>query len=137
MEPKLQPQALLFCAALIWLAVGVSLVFKGGQILAWNPVWLGVAFVVGTVKAYVILDRIANRNVQRLQSYNEAIFVGRVFAGRTWAIILVMIVLGRVLRLPGVVPELSGFFSLAVGWALFMASRITWRGWFNSWKKKS
>jgi hypothetical protein len=133
---KMQPQALLFLAALTWLVVGTALVFKGGQILAWSPAWLGTAFAVGSVKAYFILDKIARRNVQRLQGYSTPVFVGRMFAGRTWAIIAIMIILGRVLRLPGVAPELSGFFSLAVGWGLFVASRLSWQAWLDGRKTK-
>lgn len=137
MGAKMSPQILLFLAALSWLAVGISLVHKGGLILVSSPGLLGVSLVVGTVKAYFILDTIARRNVARLQSYSKPMFVGHMFAGRTWAIIVVMIVLGRVLRLPGVPPELSGFFSLAVGWGLFVASRLIWKGWFASRKEKS
>jgi hypothetical protein len=59
------------------------------------------------------------------------------FVGRTWAIIVAMIVMGRVLRMPGLPPELSGFFSLAVGWGLFVASRLSWRAWFGGWKERS
>ncbi len=130
MAVKMRPQTLLFLAASCWLVVGISLILKGGQILAWSPGWLAATLVAGTMKAYFILDRIARRNVQRLRSYGKPIFVGRVFAGRTWVIIMVMIILGRVLRLPGLAPELSGFFSLAVGWALFVASRLSWQAWF-------
>lgn len=136
MGAKMQPQTLLFLAGLIWLVVGVSLVFKGGQIMAWKPSWLAVAFVVGTVKAYFILDKIARRNVLRLQNYEEPLFIGRMYVGRTWAIIVVMIVLGRVLRMQGVAPQLSGFFSLAVGWGLFMSSRLLWQGWLNGRKEE-
>lgn len=130
------PQALLFLAALSWLIVGISLFVKGGQILAWSPAWLVTAITVGTVKACFILDKIVRRNVQRLQSYSKPIFVGRMFAGRTWAVIVVMIILGRILRLPGVAPELSGFFSLAVGWGLFVASRLSWQAWLSGWTEK-
>ncbi len=137
MVAKMQPQSLLFLAALSWLVVGCSLVFKGGEILAWSPAWLAAAVVVGTLKAYFILDKIARRNVQRLEGYSERLFVGYMFAGRTWVIILVMILLGRVLRLPGIAPELSGFFSLAVGWGLFVASRLSWQAWFGARKERS
>ncbi len=131
MAVKMQPQTLLLLAALTWLVVGVSLVLKGGQILAWAPGWLAAAFAVGTVKTFLILDKIARRNVQRLNGYSAPIFVGRMFATRTWVIIGLMIVLGRLLRLPVVAPELSGFFSLAVGWGLLAASRLSWQAWFK------
>jgi hypothetical protein len=137
MGAKMAPQTLLFLAALCWLAVGVALIIKGGQILAWNPFWLAAALAVGSVKAYVILDKMALRNVQRLHNLNTPMFVGRMFVGRTWAIIVAMIVMGRVLRMPGLPPELSGFFSLAVGWGLFVASRLSWRAWFGGWKERS
>lgn len=136
MGAKVQPQALLFWAALCWMVVGISLVLKGGHILAWEPAWMVATILVGTVKAYFILDKIARRNIQRLQSLKAPAFVGRMFALRTWIIIAVMILLGRVLRLPGVAPELSGFFSLAVGWGLFVASRLSWQAWFVGRKER-
>ncbi len=135
MGAKVELQTLLFLAALCWMVVGISLVIKGGQMLAWHPAWLATAFVVGTVKSFFILDEIARRNVQRLQSFSGPMFVGRMFAVRTWIIIVVMIILGRLLRLPGVAPELSGFFSLAVGWGLFVASRLSWQAWFSGRKR--
>lgn len=130
--PRLSPPTLLLLAALCWLVVGAALVVKGGEILAWRPPWMVATLVVGMVKAHFILDRIARRNVQRLQSYRHNLFVGRMFAGRTWLVIMVMIGLGRLLRLPGVAPELSGFFSLAVGWGLFIASRLSWLAWLRA-----
>ena len=131
MAVMLAPQTLLFLAGLVWFIVGSSLVIKGGDILTWNPSWLLLALVVGTAKAYFILDKIARRNVQRLQSFAEPLFVGRVYVARTWAIIVVMIILGRVLRMQGIDPQFSGFFSLAVGSGLFAASRLLWQGWLK------
>lgn len=130
--PRLSPPTLLLLAALCWLVVGAALVIKGGAILAWSPPWLVAALVVGAVKAHLILDRIARRNAQRLRSHRHKLFVGRMFAGRTWLVIVVMIGLGRLLRLPGVAPELSGFFSLAVGWGLCLASRLSWVAWLRT-----
>lgn len=128
---KVHSRVLLGLAALIWLLVGMSLIIKGGQILAWQPLWLLSALAVGLLKAFLLLDRLARRNVLRLHAYKTPIFIGRLFAARTWIIIAVMIVLGRLLRLPGVAPQLSGFFSLAVGLALVVASRLLWQGWFE------
>lgn len=136
MGAKVEPQVLLFLGALCWLLVGLGLVFKGGHILDWSPGWLAAALVAGTLKAFFILDRIARRNVQRLQGYRQPVFISRLFAGRTWVIIGAMIILGRLLRLPGVAPEVSGFFSLAVGWALFVASRLSWQAWLRGLKKR-
>lgn len=132
----MSPQVLVLLAAFTWLAVGLALIVKGGQILAWSPAWLVAAFGAGTLKAYFILDRIARRNVQRLLSASGPLFVGRMFAARTWAIIALMIIFGRLLRLPGVAPQLSGFFSLAVGWGLFMASRLSWQAWLRTRKDR-
>ena len=136
MAVMLAPQTLLFLAGLVWFIVGSSLVIKGGDILTWNPSWLLLALVVGTAKAYFILDKIARRNVQRLQSCIEPMFIWHMYVGRTWAIIAVMIVLGRVLRLPEVPPQLSGFFSLAVGLGLVLASRLLWQGWRSGRKEE-
>ncbi len=95
-------------------------------------VFLVVALAVGTVKSFLLLDRSAKKNIRRILDYKDGKCLGGVYSVRMWGLVALMIVLGRVLRsspLPGAV---TGGLYVAVGWALFLSSRLIWQQWLSS-----
>ena len=55
--------------------------------------------------------------------------VGGFLSLRSWALVAVMVVAGRLLRGSHVARGILGAIYLAVGIALFLSSRVAWRAW--------
>ena len=91
-----------------------------------------LAVVVGTVKSLLVLDRAARRNIDRVRSLPDRSCIGAVYSWRMWGLVLMMIVVGRLLRMSPVAPVLVGSLLLAVGWALLLSSRLIWVEWRRS-----
>ena len=118
----------LFTAALIWSIVGVFLMSNGFLLISLAArEWLAIVAVgVGTIKSLLLLDRVARKNISRIQRFEDRTCIGSVYSYKSWLLVVVMIVLGRFLRssvLPG---EYVGVLYLAVGWGLFFSSRLMW-----------
>ena len=71
----------------------------------------------------------ARKNVARIQEKEEGSCLGGIFSFKSWLLILVMIALGRLLRLSGVPLGLYGVVVVAVGWGLLLSSRVVWIEW--------
>lgn len=120
-------------ASLTWSTVGLLLIFRGlGMFASVEWVLIVIAFVLGTVKALLILDRTAKKNISRILNFQEGSCLGGVYSWKMWLMIIGMIVAGRVLRVSGVAPDFVGVLYVAVGWALFLASRKLWQQYFAS-----
>lgn len=122
-------------AALIWSIVGVFLMVNGYLMLSVaEGQWLTVvAMVLGTLKSRLLLDRTAKRNGQRLATLADGTCIGAVYPAKMWLLIGLMIAAGRLLRFSGVLPlAVVGLIYCAVGWALFVSSRIMWRMWYKT-----
>lgn len=120
-------------AALIWSVVGFFLMVNGFLLVDMaGRGWLAFpSLAVGTVKGLLIMDRVARKNIDRIAQMTDGACIGSVYSYKSWGLVVLMIVTGRVLRtlvLPG---EVIGVVYLAVGWALFWASRLMWRRWWN------
>jgi len=121
----------LFLAALIWSVVGFFLLTNGFIFISvkghyWYAV---VGLLLGSVKTFFILDRVARKNVKRIKEFEDKVCIGSVYSWKSWLLVVGMIVLGRFLRtrvLPG---EIVGLIYIAVGWALMLASRLMWQTW--------
>lgn len=135
MSPRLKPSAsrktMLLIAALFWTVVGLGLMIRGGNILLAGEHYLLLvaAIVLGTVKAFLVFGRTARKNVARIQEKEDGDCLGGVFSFKSWLLIVVMILLGRLLRLSGLPLGIYGVVVLAVGWGLFLASRVMWLEW--------
>ena len=126
--PLVQAEFLTVLAPLLWTLAGIKLAVRGYATLNWagHPWLLLGAMAIGIMKALVVLDRLAKKNVRRLNSYSGKVFIGRVFPARTWLLIGAMIIFGRLLRYLAVAPEIQGVIILAVAVALLLASRFYW-----------
>lgn len=123
----------LLIAALIWSVVGLFLMSNGFLFITLaDREWLAVlAGGLGTIKSFFLLDRVARKNISRIMRFEDGACIGSVYSYKSWALVAVMIVLGRFLRssvLPG---EYVGVLYLAVGWGLFFSSRLMWQARFK------
>lgn len=120
-------------AGVMWLVVGAALIGFGGRWL-WVALptvapWLAAAAVaVGLVTSRLVLDGVAERVVDRISARGDGRCVGGFLSLRTWGLVLLMMLLGRLLR-----GTLSGWIVgplyIAVGTALCVSSRRPWRAW--------
>ena len=122
----------LLAAALIWSLVGALLMSRGFQWLteiSWQ--WLALpALALGTLKGLFILDGVARKNIERIRGMQDGACIGAVYSLKTWGLVVLMIALGRLVRSALLPRELVGPLYLAIGWALFWASRLIWRAWY-------
>ncbi len=129
-KPAVSSRNMMLVAALFWSGIGMLLMGRGwclaGRASFMPPL---LAMGVGTIKALLVLDRAARRNIVRILSLPERSCVGAVYSWRMWGMVLLMMVLGRLLRMSPVAPVLVGGLLLAVGWALLLASRLIWQAW--------
>jgi hypothetical protein len=120
----------LLAAALLWSLIGIYLTVRGVLLCGAESIWLmalGVALGVG--KSRLILDRSARQNGARILAKGEGSCLGGVYSWRMWGFILLMMVLGRLLRMSGLAGAVVGVVYIAVGTALSGSSRLLWRQW--------
>lgn len=124
----------LLVAALVWTLVGFFLMTNGYLLLALaGRAWLVFpALLLGTGKAWWIMDRMARKNCDRLVAMQDGACLGSVYSFKTWGLVVLMIVLGRFLRRSLLPAEVVGTLYMAIGWALFWASRLQWLRWWQT-----
>ena len=127
----------LLAAWLMWTVVGLGLVAWGAKWLldtSLTPApWLaGVAVVVGVLKSRLVLDRAARRIAGRIRERGDGRCLGGFMSWGTWALVLVMMAAGRLFRGAGLSGVVVGPIYLAVGVALLVSSRLSWRAWRSS-----
>jgi len=121
-------------AALVWTLVGGGLLAAGAR---WTVAgrgangWavLGIALVVGWLKARFILAGRAAENARRIVAAGEGRCLGGVFAWSAWLFVLAMVAVGYVLRHSAVPRYWVGAIYAAVGFGLVLASLGTWSRW--------
>jgi len=121
----------LMLAALIWSVVGFFLMMNGFLLINFAErswlVFLGLA--LGTAKGFFILDRVARKNIERIHGFKQKACVGSVYSYKTWLLVVMMIVVGRTLRMTVLPGEVVGVIYMAVGCGLMLASRLMWLDW--------
>jgi len=130
-KPGVSIRTHLFLAALIWSVVGFFLLTNGFVLISLQDrLWYAVAgFILGTAKTFIILDRVARKNIKRIKEFEDKVCIGSVYSWKTWVLVAGMIVLGRFLRTTVLSGEVVGLIYTAVGWALMLASRLMWQTW--------
>jgi len=129
----------LWIAALLWMLVGTGLLTMGavfwfhfpymGFLDARHLGWGAIALSIGLLKGKLILDRTANRVIDRvetLQEPNPLKSIFQMFGAKTIALIVAMMGIGIGLRLAGVSFEIRGLIYIAVGAALLWSCRRYW-----------
>lgn len=132
-KPGVDKRVHLLLSAFLWTAVGIFLMLRGGQwLLAAGQIWLILpAVVLGSGKSLLILDRTARKSIHRILHFGDNTCLGAVYSFRTWLLVLAMIGLGIFLRQSALPRVLLGFIYIAIGWALFLSSRLAWRVWLQ------
>ena len=133
-KPSASSRVQLWLAAAMWSCVGTGLFSAGAYWLLTQAEVKGwiimlVAVVLGTGKSLLVLDRTADRNVDRIKLRGEGRCVGGFLSPRIWILVLGMMLLGRLLRTIGLPRPLLGLIYAAVGTGLLFSSRIIWRAW--------
>lgn len=129
-KPGASVRTNLLVAAVMWSFVGLYLMVRGYLLDAGLPwVFLGLALVLGTVKASWIIERAARKNIARIVARPDGMCLGGVYSWGMWAMVVCMMLGGRLLRNSPVPPLVVGVIYVAVGWALLLASRLIWRAW--------
>ncbi|MFH1216607.1 MAG: hypothetical protein V1706_08905 [Pseudomonadota bacterium] len=131
LKPAASRKTLLFAAAFFWTLVGTVLLLRGaGALLSGRHYLLFCgAFLLGTVKGLLVFQKSAEKNIARILAKQEDSCLGAVFSFKAWGLILIMIFLGRFLRLSGFSPAIYSLIIVAVGWGLFLASLTIWQQW--------
>lgn len=122
----------------MWLIGSTILLVRGTgyvQDRYWHAWALALGLVLGSLKARVLLDRVARSAVERIRRRGTAGFLG-FFSLRSWGLIALMMGGGIALRSivvhPGVIGAgIMGAIYIGVGTALLIADRIFWHAVFS------
>ena len=118
-KPAANVPAHLLLAGLMWMTVGGALMGIGAHWLwsgrpAFAPWLAAAAIAVGVVR--------------RITARGDGRCLGGFLSLRTWGLVVLMMVLGRVLR-GNLTGWIIGAVYIAVGTALLRSSRLSWRAW--------
>jgi hypothetical protein len=91
-----------------------------------------VALVIGFIKGRMVLPKVAKKNVARILALPEKSPLYMTFSAKSWMLVLLMIALGRIIRLAGASPLIVGTIYVAVGMALLFGSTSYLRACPNS-----
>jgi hypothetical protein len=130
LKPGVSIRTHLISAALMWSLIGIYLMIRGGILLGVEHAFYALAaIIIGTVKAFLVLDRAVGKNIARILAFEDGTCIGGIYSLKMWGMVVCMMVGGRLLRHSGLSPMLLGIFYIAVGWGLFFSSRLLWRQW--------
>ncbi len=126
----------LMLAWLMWMMVGLALVGFGtwwlwGVAPAAAPWFVAGSLAAGSLKSRLVLDAAAQRVADRIHAHGDGRCLGGFLSLQTWGLVVLMMVAGRLLR-GTLVRGIVGPLYIAVGTALCLSSRITWRAWRES-----
>jgi len=114
----------------LWALVGIGLltaglrwVFEADAATLSVGIGLAVALLLGGVKGGLVLPKIARKNIARIQLLPITSPVYATFSVKSWALVLLMILIGRGLRFFGLPLFFVGVLYVAVGLALLLGSR--------------
>ena len=121
-------------AAAMWTVVGGLLLFFGVRWVLpaetrYVPLWLALAVVGGCLKARFVLRRSAQSTIARIRSRGDGRCIGGFLSWRSWMLVALMAVGGRVLR-QGLLPNaIVGLIYVLIGTALLLAAGQLWNAW--------
>jgi Ca2+/Na+ antiporter len=132
-KPVASSRLQLLLAGLMWSLVGVGLICVGTYwILSTSSHIMGllaISLCIGLAKSLLILYRVASRIVKRIALRGEGRCMVSFYSLRVWAIVIIMMLMGRILRGTGISYSLLGLIYAAVGTSLLMSSRSIWLAW--------
>lgn len=130
-KPGVSIRTHLLLGGLIWTVVGFFLLANGFVLVSLaDKLGYGIiGILLGIVKTFFILDRVARKNINRIKEFEDKACFGSVYSLKTWFLVLAMIGLGRFLRTTVLPGEVIGMIYMAVGLALMLSSRLMWFEW--------
>jgi Ca2+/Na+ antiporter len=132
-KPVASRRVQLLLAGLIWSIVGGGLICVGTYwVLSTSSHILGllaISLCIGLGKSLLILDRVASQIVKRIDLRGEGRCLVSFYSLRVWAIVILMMLMGRILRGTGISYSLLGLIYAAVGSSLLISSRSIWLAW--------
>ena len=132
-KPVASKRLQLLLAGLIWSTVGSGLIGVGTYWVVSSAnhiiVLLAISLCIGLGKSLLILDLTANRIVRRIELRGEGRCLASFYSLRVWALVILMMAMGRILRGAGMSYSLLGLIYAAVGTGLLMSSRLIWLAW--------
>ena len=107
------------------------LMLRGGVwLFSVGSLWLLLpAFILGTAKSLLILDKSAQKSIYRIVQFQDGKCLGAVYSVKTWGLVFLMMAAGCLLRNSSLPKEILGVFYVTVGWGLLFSSRHAWRTW--------
>jgi hypothetical protein len=138
-KPGVKRRTHLFMSAFLWTAIGLLLLAKGAyrlrQLTDWQPhvvaLVVALAILAGSLKAYFILDKSAQRGIERILFFKDGTCLGAVYSWKTWIMVLCMMGMGVILRNSSIPLILLCFLYFTIGWALLLSSRLAWKAWLK------
>ncbi len=133
LKPGVNRSKHLLVAAILWSCVGIMLMVRGWFFFGETPEYwmILLAVVVGSAKSHLILDKSFKSNMQRILKMKDGTCLGAVYSWKLWALVIVMVLSGYILRTVNPSGILVGTLYFAIGWGLFLSSRHGWLGWFR------
>jgi hypothetical protein len=134
LTPATPARTHLLLAAIMWTVVGALLVVFGGRwalrgAIPHAGVLLAVAVAVGLVKARYVLSHTARHTIARIRSRGDGRCIGGFLSVRSWGLVLLMSIGGRLLRGGPIPSAVVGLIYTAVGTALLVAGLRIWQAW--------
>jgi len=130
LKPGASTKTNLLVAALMWSFIGLYLMVRGYLLSeSLSGLFLALALVLGTRKAFWVIERAARKNIARIVARPDGMCLGGVYSWGMWGMVVCMMLGGRLLRNSSVPPLVLSVIYVAVGWALLLSSRLIWQEW--------
>lgn len=132
--PRAHAGTRLLTAALAWTVVGLFLLGKGlwiSRLASGTHVMIAILAGVGLgmVKSRIVFDRVAGKIVAHIGRKPCRACLGGLFSIRNWALILVMVLFGRILGTLPLASPLKTAIYITIGSGLIYSSRLMWTAW--------
>ena len=130
LKPGASIRTNLLIAALMWSFIGLYLMVRGSLLVeVFSGIFFALALGIGTLKARLLIERSARKNIARIVARPDGMCLGGVYSWRMWGMVVCMMLGGRLLRNSFVPPQVVSVIYIAVGWALLLSSRFIWQEW--------
>jgi hypothetical protein len=125
---KVHKNYLVLVGGILWSGVGVLLNFFAGRwfpILSKNEQIVAVVggLILGTIISYFGFSKLADKNIKRIDNYNDIVSIFKFQRKKMYFLIIFMIGLGIFMRKAGFIPKnILAPMYIGIGFALFTAS---------------
>ncbi|GAB1408911.1 hypothetical protein MASR1M90_00650 [Desulfovibrionales bacterium] len=134
LTPRTSPRTQLLTAACVWTGMGCLLFLKGAYFshsvaFPTRIIFCGAGIALGLAKSRLVFDRAARAIIRRIRQKAVPTCLGGLFSVRNWALIGLMMLLGKAMVWVSVPLEWKALVSLLVGSGLAYSSRLMWAAW--------